>query len=118
MVTSLPKFPTQYIYEPSKAPLSVQQKTGAIIGKNYPPPLVDHSSVSKANMSRMKQAYDAANNNTNNNLNVPNAAAEVASEDNSDHSGDMPSSLPSRVRNHTSATADSGNSRKRAKPGK
>jgi hypothetical protein len=111
-------FPTQYIYEPWKAPLSVQQKTGVIIGKNYPPPLVDHTSVSKSTMSRMKQAYDAANNNTNNNLNVHNATAEVANEDNSNHSVDIPSSLPSRARNHTSTITDGGDSRKRSKPGK
>jgi len=52
-------FPTSYIYEPWKAPLSVQQKAGVIIGKDYPEPIVDHQIISKSNMGRMKQAYDA-----------------------------------------------------------
>lgn len=30
-----------------------------IIGKDYPEPIVDHKSVSKSNMGRMKEAYDA-----------------------------------------------------------
>mmetsp|Transcript_27587 Transcript_27587/g.39483 ORF Transcript_27587/g.39483 Transcript_27587/m.39483 type:complete len:607 (-) Transcript_27587:86-1906(-) len=58
-------FPSKYIYEPWKAPISVQQEAGVVIGNNYPPPIVEHTSVSKANMSRMKAAYDAANNNNN-----------------------------------------------------
>lgn len=58
----LPKFknfPTSHIYEPWKAPLSVQQKAGVIIGKDYPHPIVDHQTISKSNMGRMKLAYDS-----------------------------------------------------------
>lgn len=32
----LQDFPSKYIYEPWTAPLSVQQKAGCIIGKDYP----------------------------------------------------------------------------------
>lgn len=58
----LPQFqnmPSKFIYEPWEAPLSVQQKCGVIVGENYPYPIADHKIVSKANMGRMKEAYDA-----------------------------------------------------------
>ncbi len=51
-------FPKGYIFEPWKAPLSVQQKAGVIIGKDYPEPICDHKTISKSNMGRMKLAYD------------------------------------------------------------
>ena len=52
-------FPPRYIYEPWKAPLSVQKEAGCIIGKDYPKPIVDHDTVSKANMGRLAEAYAA-----------------------------------------------------------
>merc|ERR1712029_689339 len=55
----LKKYPSNYIYEPWKAPLSVQKAAGCIIGTDYPRPIVDHDVVSKENMGRMKAAYDA-----------------------------------------------------------
>ena len=56
--------PAKYIYEPWEAPLEVQKKCGVIVGENYPEPIVDHKSISKSNMSRMKEAYDAHKNGT------------------------------------------------------
>ncbi|KAL7846439.1 hypothetical protein SRHO_G00214190 [Serrasalmus rhombeus] len=53
----LKKFPPEYIYEPWKAPKSVQQQAGCIVGKDYPHPIVDHDVVSKRNIQRMKAAY-------------------------------------------------------------
>lgn len=53
------KFPKKYIYEPWNAPLSVQQGCGVVIGTDYPAPIVDHKSISKGNMGRMKEAYNA-----------------------------------------------------------
>ena len=58
-IPRLADFPDKYIYEPWKAPLAVQQKCGCIIGEDYPLPMVDHTSVSKINMGRMKVCYDA-----------------------------------------------------------
>jgi len=55
----LKKYPSNYIYEPWKAPLSVQKAAGCIIGTDYPRPIVDHDVVSKENISKMKAAYDA-----------------------------------------------------------
>lgn len=53
----LKKFPPQYIYEPWKAPRSVQQAAGCIVGKDYPKPIIEHEVISKKNIQRMKQAY-------------------------------------------------------------
>ncbi|KAM4743813.1 cryptochrome circadian regulator 5 isoform 2-T3 [Anableps anableps] len=53
----LKKFPPQYIYEPWKAPRSVQQAAGCIVGKDYPHPIVQHEQISKKNIQRMKEAY-------------------------------------------------------------
>eukprot|EP00466_Bigelowiella_natans_P001787 jgi/Bigna1/58130/fgenesh1_pm.55_\ len=58
----LKKYPKKYIYEPWKAPKSVQQACGCIIGQDYPEPIVDHTPTSKQNMSKMKAAYDAHKN--------------------------------------------------------
>jgi len=55
----LKKFPSNYIYEPWKAPLAVQKAAGCIIGTDYPRPIVDHDVVSKENMAKMKAAYAA-----------------------------------------------------------
>lgn len=53
----LKKMPSKYIYEPWKAPKDVQEKAGCVIGKDYPMPIVEHSSAMKENMARMKAAY-------------------------------------------------------------
>ena len=55
----LQKLPDEFIYEPWEAPPSVLQKAGIILGDTYPEPIVDHAVISKANMGRMKRAYDA-----------------------------------------------------------
>jgi cryptochrome len=53
--------PAKYIYEPWKAPDSVQTSSGVKIGKDYPLPIVDHATESKANMSKMAAAYAVHN---------------------------------------------------------
>ncbi|TNN55229.1 Cryptochrome-1 [Liparis tanakae] len=53
----LKKFPAEYIYEPWKAPRSVQQAAGCIVGKDYPHPIAQHEVISKKNIQRMKLAY-------------------------------------------------------------
>lgn len=59
-VPILSKFPAKYIYEPWTAPKATQEACGCVIGKDYPKPMVDHSTVNKINMGKMKNAYDAA----------------------------------------------------------
>ena len=51
----LKNIPTQYIHEPWKAPLSVQQKANCVIGKNYPIPMIDYMAAGKINTERMRQ---------------------------------------------------------------
>ncbi len=53
----LKKFPAEYIYEPWKAPRSIQETAGCIVGKDYPCPIVEHEVVHKNNIQRMKAAY-------------------------------------------------------------
>ncbi|XP_030647938.1 cryptochrome circadian regulator 5 [Chanos chanos] len=53
----LRKFPAEYIYEPWKAPRSIQERAGCIVGKDYPRPIVQHETISKKNIQRMKEAY-------------------------------------------------------------
>ena len=58
-VPELRKYPAKYIYEPWRAPADLQKRCGCIIGQDYPLPIVDHKTISKENMSKMKAAYDA-----------------------------------------------------------
>ena len=53
----LAKLPDKYIYEPWKAPIAVQKTAGIQVGVDYPKPIVDHTPVSKENMSKMAAAY-------------------------------------------------------------
>ncbi|XP_043079568.1 cryptochrome circadian regulator 4 isoform X2 [Puntigrus tetrazona] len=51
----LKNFPSQYIYEPWKAPEDVQLRAGCIIGKDYPRPMVCHTEASQRNLGLMRQ---------------------------------------------------------------
>ena len=42
----------------SQAPAATLVNAGVVLGENYPYPLVEHKTISKENMGRMKQAYD------------------------------------------------------------
>jgi cryptochrome len=57
----LAKLPDKYIYEPWKAPAAIQKTAGIQIGVDYPKPIVDHGLVSKENMGKMAEAYNAFN---------------------------------------------------------
>ncbi|KAL0891903.1 hypothetical protein ABMA27_015151 [Loxostege sticticalis] len=56
-VPELKKYPTEYIYEPWKAPKSVQKAAGCMIGEHYPQRIVDHDKIHKENMQKMNLAY-------------------------------------------------------------
>lgn len=47
--------PTEYLFEPWKAPESVQQAAGCLVGKDYPLPLVDHKEQRKVCVQRLKE---------------------------------------------------------------
>ncbi len=57
-VPELEKMPAKYIFEPWTAPISVQKQAGCVIGVDYPKPIVDHGTIHKTNMARMKKAYE------------------------------------------------------------
>jgi len=56
----LHKMPAKYIYEPWECPVANQQTAGCVLGKDYPKPPFNHSTVSKENMNKMKAAFDAS----------------------------------------------------------
>ena len=49
----LRNIPNQFIHEPWKAPLPVQQRANCIIGQHYPVPMVDHVLAAKDNREKM-----------------------------------------------------------------
>lgn len=55
----LKKIPTEYIYEPWKAPRIVQESAKCVVGVDYPKPIVDHKVDGKICMERMKKAFAA-----------------------------------------------------------
>lgn len=65
-IPQLRNFPAKYIYEPWTAPIEIQRKFGCVIGKDYPRPIVDHAVVSKENIKKMAEAYEANRKNNNN----------------------------------------------------
>lgn len=56
-VPALSKMPVKYIYEPWKAPVTVQRAAGCLIGKDYPFPIVDHKIAMRRCMDGMKKSY-------------------------------------------------------------
>lgn len=47
--------PTEYLFEPWKAPESVQQAARCLVGKDYPLPLVDHKEQRRVCVQRLKE---------------------------------------------------------------
>ena len=46
--------PTEYVFEPWKAPESGQEAAGCLVGKDYPLPLVDHREQRRVCVQRLK----------------------------------------------------------------
>ena len=42
-VPELARVPVKYVHEPSRMPLEVQRKSGCVVGRDYPAPMVDHA---------------------------------------------------------------------------
>ena len=51
----LARMPVEFIYEPWKAPESVQKEAGCVIGVDYPQPIVNHGEVSTRNKDMMEE---------------------------------------------------------------
>ena len=73
--------PDEYVYEPWKAPLTVQRAASCIVGVDYPLPICDPESAAAANLTRMDACYRKAPEEWKA-LIPPAAAAEVARERN------------------------------------
>ncbi|KAJ3107138.1 hypothetical protein HDU97_004831 [Phlyctochytrium planicorne] len=58
-VPVLKNLPTEYIFEPWKAPKKILENAGVILGQNYPFPIVKHEEISKINIKRIGMAYKA-----------------------------------------------------------
>lgn len=53
-IPELRNYPIEYLYEPWKAPLKVQEMAGCYIGQEYPERIVDHAVVSEKNRKMME----------------------------------------------------------------
>ena len=58
-VKELRDMPLEYLHEPSKAPLGVQEAASCIVGKDYPEPCVDHEHVYAENIGKLKAFFHA-----------------------------------------------------------
>ena len=47
--------PTEYVFEPWKAPESVQKAAACLVGKDYPLPIVDHREQRRVCVQRLKE---------------------------------------------------------------
>ena len=47
--------PTEYLFEPWKAPAAVQEAAGCLLGEDYPFPLVNHKEKRRECVIRLKQ---------------------------------------------------------------
>ena len=47
--------PTEYIYEPWKAPEDVQKVAECVIGEQYPAPIINHKEATKKNRDMMEE---------------------------------------------------------------
>jgi len=59
-VPELRQVPGRYIHQPWMMPESVQQESECVIGKDYPPPMVDHSEARKRTLEAYQFARDSS----------------------------------------------------------
>jgi len=53
----LKNLPKEYIYEPWKAPMEIQEKFGCVIGRDYPHRIVIHEEASQTNLANLSQYF-------------------------------------------------------------
>ncbi|CAG9133431.1 unnamed protein product [Plutella xylostella] len=54
-VPELSQMPRNYVYEPWKAPLEVQERANCVIGRDYPAPIVNHLAAAASNRAAMQE---------------------------------------------------------------
>lgn len=58
-VPEVSKLPSNYLYEPWEASLSVQKAAKCVLGEDYPHRIIQHEKVYKVNIGRLSAAYKA-----------------------------------------------------------
>ncbi|XP_051551172.1 cryptochrome circadian regulator 4 [Myxocyprinus asiaticus] len=103
----LKNFPSQYIYEPWKAPEDVQLSAGCIIGKDYPRPMVCHIEASQRNLALMRQVRSEQENTAQLTRDVSDDPMEVGlKRELQEEEGLLEGAEPHSVSKHFSASAD------------
>ncbi len=49
------RLPVEFVYEPWKAPLEVQRKSGCVVGRDYPERVVMHEEAAAENAEKMRE---------------------------------------------------------------
>lgn len=58
-IPELRELPTEFLYEPWKAPLDVQSRANCVVGIHYPNRIVDHKSAADLNKLKMQEIRDS-----------------------------------------------------------
>ncbi|XP_068718955.1 uncharacterized protein [Montipora capricornis] len=58
-VPEVKDIPVEYVFEPWKAPESVQKAAGCLVGKDYPLPVVDHEEQRRVCVQRLKELAES-----------------------------------------------------------
>ncbi len=56
-VPELARVPDRYLPEPWTMPEAIQREAGCVIGRDYPPPIVDHPQARRAALARYAAAF-------------------------------------------------------------
>lgn len=58
-IPELKEYPIEYLFEPWKAPINIQEAAKCIIGKDYPMPCIDHERASRENDKKMRNYFSS-----------------------------------------------------------
>ena len=58
-VPELKNYDNEYLFEPWKAPLHLQEDADCIIGRDYPEPIVDHEQAFTENIAKLTQYFQS-----------------------------------------------------------
>ncbi len=56
-VPELKDFPSDYIYEPWKAPLETQRTANCVVGDDYPQPIINHQEARRDCIQKLRGVY-------------------------------------------------------------
>ncbi len=55
----LKNLPLEYLFEPWKTPINIQEEKNCFIGKDYPEPCIDYEEALKENLLKLKQYFSS-----------------------------------------------------------